>query len=44
MNYLLDADWVISFFNGRANAVALVGKLADEGIALSIIIYTPVSD
>lgn len=35
MNYLLDADWVISFLNGKPNAVELIGKLADEGIALS---------
>lgn len=37
MKYLLDADWVISFLNGKPNAVDLVRELADEGIALSII-------
>ena len=37
MKYLVDADWVISFLNGKRNAVDLVGELADEGIALSII-------
>lgn len=39
MKYLLDADWVISFLNGRPNAVELVSKLAEEGIALSIITW-----
>jgi tRNA(fMet)-specific endonuclease VapC len=37
MSYLIDSDWIISFLNGRANAVELVGKLADDGIAVSII-------
>lgn len=37
MSYLLDADWIISFLNGRAEAVALVAQLADRGLAISII-------
>lgn len=37
MKYLLDADWVISFLNGKREAVELVAKLAEEGIALSVI-------
>jgi tRNA(fMet)-specific endonuclease VapC len=37
MTYLLDSDWIISFLNGRAAAVDLVGELADEGIAVSVI-------
>ncbi|MBI2865166.1 MAG: PIN domain-containing protein [Chloroflexi bacterium] len=37
MRYLLDADWLISFLNGKANAVELVANLANGGIALSII-------
>jgi tRNA(fMet)-specific endonuclease VapC len=37
MKYLLDSDWVISFLNGRAQAVELVVTLAPEGIALSTI-------
>ncbi len=37
--YLLDADWVISFLNGRANAVELLARLADDGVALSIITW-----
>jgi len=39
MTYLLDADWIISFLNGRAEAVELVGRLADQGIAVSVIAY-----
>ncbi|MBI2305644.1 MAG: type II toxin-antitoxin system VapC family toxin [Chloroflexi bacterium] len=39
MKYLLDADWAISFLNGRKEAVDLVTELADEGIALSIIAW-----
>jgi len=31
--YLLDADWVISFLNGRASAIALMERLADDGTA-----------
>jgi len=37
MTYLLDSDWIISFLNGRANAIDLVDGLADAGIAVSII-------
>lgn len=39
MKYLLDADWAISFLNGRANAVHLISELADKGIALSVITW-----
>jgi predicted nucleic acid-binding protein len=39
MTYLLDTDWVISFLNGRPEAVELVRHLADDGIAISIITY-----
>ncbi|MBI4320686.1 MAG: type II toxin-antitoxin system VapC family toxin [Chloroflexi bacterium] len=39
MSYLLDADWVISFLNGRPNAVQLVEKLANRGLAISIITW-----
>jgi len=39
MRYLLDADWVISFLNGRDNAIQLVRELADEGLAVSVITY-----
>ncbi len=39
MSYLIDTDWVISFLNGKADAVALLGNLANHGISLSIITY-----
>jgi hypothetical protein len=29
VTYLLDADWIISYLNGRAAAVDLVERLAD---------------
>jgi predicted nucleic acid-binding protein len=38
MTYLLDADWIISYLNGRAQAVELVERLADEGLAVSTIV------
>src|SRR5258706_5227005 len=37
MAYQLDTDWIISFLNGRPDAVEVVRKLADEGISLSVI-------
>jgi tRNA(fMet)-specific endonuclease VapC len=37
MSYLLDTDWVISFLNGRADAIALVAQLAPDGSALIIV-------
>ena len=39
MTYLLDADWIISFLNGRSQAIDLIASLADEGIAVSVIAY-----
>ena len=39
MSYLFDADWVISFLNGRANAVQIVRELTSSGIAISIITW-----
>ena len=39
MIYLLDANWIISFLIGRAEAVDLVGHLADQGITVSVIAY-----
>lgn len=44
MSYLIDTDWMISFFNGRASTVQLMGTLADEGVALSIITYAEIYD
>jgi tRNA(fMet)-specific endonuclease VapC len=39
VKYLLDSDWVISFLNGRPAAVTLVSRLADSGLAMTIITY-----
>jgi tRNA(fMet)-specific endonuclease VapC len=38
MSYLLDADWIISYLNGRTEAVELINRLADEGLAVSTIV------
>ena len=37
MSYRLDDDWIISFLNGKRDAVQLIAELADGGIALSTI-------
>jgi len=39
VTYLLDTDVVISYLNGRREAVSLVDGLRAEGIALSVITY-----
>ncbi len=39
MTYLVDADWISSFLNGRPDAIQLIAELADEGLALSVIAY-----
>jgi predicted nucleic acid-binding protein len=39
MTYLLDTDWIISFLDGRPEAVDLVRRVADGGIAISAIPY-----
>lgn len=37
--YLADTDWMVDFLNGRPEAINLLGTLADDGIAISIITY-----
>jgi tRNA(fMet)-specific endonuclease VapC len=37
--YLLDTDVVVSYLNGRADAVALVNSLLPDGIAISVITF-----
>ena len=37
--YLLDTDVVVSYLNGRTDAVALVSSLLPNGIAISIITF-----
>jgi tRNA(fMet)-specific endonuclease VapC len=39
VKHLVDTDWTISFLNGRAQAAALFERLADEGVAISIITW-----
>ncbi len=39
MKYLIDSDWVMSFLNGRAEAVALIVPILYEGIAISVVTY-----
>ena len=38
MTYLLDADWIISYLNGRPQAVELIERVSDDGLAVSIIV------
>jgi predicted nucleic acid-binding protein len=38
MTYLLDTNWLVSFLNGRAEAVELLEKRSLEGISVSIIV------
>jgi tRNA(fMet)-specific endonuclease VapC len=37
VSQLLDADWTISYLNGRPDAIALVTRLASHGVALSAV-------
>jgi tRNA(fMet)-specific endonuclease VapC len=37
VSYLIDSDWLITFLNGRPDAISLLTALADQGIAVSII-------
>ena len=39
MRYLIDSDWVASYLNGRSDAVNLLGTLAPDGLAISLITY-----
>jgi tRNA(fMet)-specific endonuclease VapC len=39
MPYLVDTDWVIDYLAGIAEALDLLGRLADEGIAISVVTY-----
>lgn len=39
MTYLVDTDWVADYLKGRANAVALLTALSQEGIAISLVTY-----
>ena len=37
MSYLVDTDYLVSFLNGRGQAVELLDRLAGDGISVSII-------
>jgi predicted nucleic acid-binding protein len=37
MKYLVDTDWVADYLKGRPEAVQLLGQLANEGLAISLI-------
>ena len=38
MTYLVDTHWLVSFLNGRPQAVGLLQKLSEEGICVSVIV------
>ena len=40
--YLVDSDWAISYLSNRPNAVALLDRLVEDGLAMSIITYAEV--
>ncbi|MDE2815117.1 MAG: type II toxin-antitoxin system VapC family toxin [Chloroflexota bacterium] len=42
MPYLIDSDWVIDYLGQEAEALQLVDRLAQEGIAISIVTYMEV--
>ncbi len=42
MAYLVDSDWVIDYLSGVPDALELLDRLADEGIAISIVTYMEV--
>lgn len=42
MAYLVDSDWVIDYLADAPDALALLERLADEGIAISIVTYMEV--
>jgi tRNA(fMet)-specific endonuclease VapC len=37
VKYLIDSDWVADYLNGRQPAFNLFDRLADEGVAISVI-------
>ena len=42
MTYLLDADWIISYLNGRPQAVELIERLSAEAAELEFASDLPV--
>jgi predicted nucleic acid-binding protein len=39
MPYLIDTDWAIDYLTGIPEALALLDRLTEEGIAISVITY-----
>jgi tRNA(fMet)-specific endonuclease VapC len=42
MAYLVDSDWVIDYLAGSLEALELLDRLADDGVAISIVTYMEV--
>ncbi len=42
MPYLVDSDWVIDYLAGVPEALALLERLANEGLAISVVTYMEV--
>lgn len=42
MSYLIDSDWVIDYLSGRPAAGNLIDRLAESGIAISLLTYREV--
>ena len=38
MTYLVDTHWLVSFLNGRTQAVELLDKLSADGISVSMVV------
>jgi predicted nucleic acid-binding protein len=36
LSYLIDTDWLVDFLKGRQAAVRLLGRLAPDGLAISL--------
>jgi tRNA(fMet)-specific endonuclease VapC len=39
MKYLVDSDWVADYLKGRQQAVDLIARLGEEGLAISMITF-----
>ncbi|MGH2561457.1 MAG: type II toxin-antitoxin system VapC family toxin [Thermomicrobiales bacterium] len=39
MSYLIDTDWLVDFLKGRPAAVRLLGRLAPDGLAISLVTF-----
>lgn len=39
MSYLVDTDWVAAYLKGRADQQALLARLSQDGLAISLLTY-----